>query len=108
MTKGYQKKEDLPRRRLRANPWFRLFDNHGYEPPHPVRTVDGQCPVKYGMYLYYTIRFCIIRIASSRRLRLYDVMDATDRTAQWRPRSSRSRLGPSKTEEQWRTADEED
>jgi hypothetical protein len=58
--------------------------------------------------LYYTIRFCIIRIASSRRLRLYDVMDATDRTAQWRPRSSRSRLGPSKTEEQWRTADEED
>jgi len=52
------------------------------------------------------ITFCIIRIASSRHLQLYDVMDATDRTAQWRARSSRSRLGPNKTEEWWWTVDE--
>ncbi len=34
--------------------------------------------------------FCIIQIASSRRLQLYDVMNVTDRTAQWRACSSRS------------------
>jgi len=42
--------------------------------------------------------FCIVWIASSRRLQLYDVMDAIDRTAQWHAHSSRSRLGPNKTE----------
>jgi hypothetical protein len=50
--------------------------------------------------------FCIIWIASSRRLQLYDVMDATDRTAQWRARSSRSRLDPGKMEELWWTVNE--
>ncbi len=56
--KKVTKKEDLPRMRLRANPWFRLFENHGYEPPPPLlRTVDGQCPVKYDVYIHYTIRF---------------------------------------------------
>jgi hypothetical protein len=43
--------------------------------------------------------FCIIRIASSCCLQLYDVMDVTDRTAQWRARNSKSTLGPSKLEE---------
>jgi hypothetical protein len=43
--------------------------------------------------------FCIIQIASSHCLQLYDIMDATDRTAQWCACSSRSRLGLSKTEE---------
>ncbi len=52
--------------------------------------------------------FCIIRIVSSRRLQMYHVMDATDRMAQWRACSSRSRLGPSKTKEQWWIADEVD
>jgi hypothetical protein len=50
--------------------------------------------------------FCIIQMASSRPIQLYYVMDATDQTAQWRARNTRSRLGPSKTEEQWWTADE--
>ncbi len=45
---------------------------------------------------------------SSRRLQLYDVMDATDRTAQWRARSSRLRLGPIKMEEPWWIANEAD
>jgi hypothetical protein len=52
--------------------------------------------------------FCIIQIASSCHLQLYDVMDAIDQMAQWRARSSRSRLGPSKTEEEWWTVDEAD
>jgi len=52
--------------------------------------------------------FCIIRIASSHRLQLYDVMDETDRMAQWHAHSSRLRLGPSKTEEQWWTGNKTD
>jgi hypothetical protein len=52
--------------------------------------------------------FCIIQIASSPRLQLYDVMDVIDRTAQWCACSSRSKLGPNKTEEEWWTKDEVD
>ncbi len=52
--------------------------------------------------------FCIIRIASSHRFQMYNVMDATDRMVQLCARSSRLRLGPSKMEEQWWTADKAD
>jgi hypothetical protein len=52
--------------------------------------------------------FCIIWIASSPHLQLYDVMDVIDRMVQWRARNSRSRLGPNKTEEWWWTVEEVD
>ncbi len=70
---------------------------------YPVVVVAVVLPGRKG---FRVNTFCIIQIASSCRLQLYDVMDATDQTAQWRACSSRSRLGTSEMKEQWWTADE--